>query len=510
MSIKKRVFINTMAFLWLALAVVAIVFLLLQQLQKKFSKKKKILPPGPRGLPLLGNLHMFGDNLHQDLNKIAKKHGPIMSIHFGLVPVIVASTPYAAEQFLKTHDLTFSSRPSNQVSENIFYKRKNLVSARYGPYWRNMRKLCTLQLLSSAKILAFQPMRKQELGILINFVKQAAMEHKVVDLTAKVGSLSANMSCLMIFGKKYMDEDLGEKGFKAIIQDMLHIAALPNFSDFFPFLRIFDLQGYNRRVKELAKLFDEFLERVIDEHVGESNEQKQAKDMVDTLMEILQSGAAEFEFDRRHVKAIMLDLLIASMDTSSTTIDWILTELLRHPDVMKKVQNELEQVIGKNRMVEESDLESLEYLDMVIKESNRLHPAAPLLLPHESIEDCTVDGFHIPKGSRVLINIWAIGRDPDTWVEPEKFKPERFQGSNIDLRGRHFQLLPFGSGRRSCPGLQLGLTVVRLMVAQLVHCFNWELPNGMMPKDINITEKFGLVTARAQHLMAIPNYRLHI
>lgn len=204
------------------------------------------------------------------------------------------------------------------------------------------------------------------------------------------------------------------------------------------------------------------------------------------------------------------DLLIASMDTSSTTIDWILTELLRHPNVMKKVQNELEQVIGKNRMVEESDLESLEYLDMVIKESNRLHPAAPLLLPHESIEDCTVDGFHIPKGSRVLINIWAIGRDPDTWVEPEKFKPERFQGSNIDLRGRHFQLLPFGSGRRSCPGLQLGLTVVRLMVAQLVHCFNWELPNGMMPKDIDITEKFGLVTARAQHLMAIPNYRLHI
>ncbi|PHT31954.1 hypothetical protein CQW23_28291 [Capsicum baccatum] len=393
-----------MAFLWLPLAVVAI-FLLLQKLQKKFSKKKKILPPGPRKLPLLGNLHMFGDNLHQDLNKIAKKHGPIMSIHFGLVPVIVAFTPYAAEQFLKTHDLTFSSRPSNQVSENIFYKRKNLVSARYGPYWRNMRKLCTLQLLSSAKILAFQPMRKQELGILINFVKQAAMEHKVVDLTAKVGSLSANMSCLMIFGKKYMDEDLGEKGFKAIIQDMLHIAALPNFSDFFPFLRIFDLQGYNRRVKELAKLFDEFLERVIDEHVGESNEQKQAKDMVDTLMEILQSGAAEFEFDRRHVKAIMLDLLIASMDTSLTTIDWILTELLRHPDVMKKVHNELEQVVGKNRMVEELDLESLEYLDMVIKECNRLYPAAPLLPPHESIEDCTINNFHSPKGSRVLINI---------------------------------------------------------------------------------------------------------
>ncbi|PHU00528.1 hypothetical protein BC332_30315 [Capsicum chinense] len=373
-----------MAFLWLALAVVAIVFLLLQQLQKKFSKKKKILPPGPRGLPLLGNLHMFGDNLHQDLNKIAKKHGPIMSIHFGLVPVIVASTPYAAEQFLKTHDLTFSSRPSNQVSENIFYKRKNLVSARYGPYWRNMRKLCTLQLLSNAKILAFQPMRKQERGILINFVKQAAMEHKVVDLTAKVGSLSANMSSLMIFGKKYMDEDLGEKGFKAIIQDMLHIAALPNVT---------------LRYKNDNNNF----------------------------------GFNNFGFS--NVICNMPDLLIASMDTSLTTIDRILTKLLRHPDVMKKVHNELEQVVGKNRMVEESDLESLEYLDMVIKDCNRLYPAAPLLPPHESIEDCTVNNFHSPKGSRVLINIWKIGRDSDTWVDPEKFKLERLQGSNIDLRG---------------------------------------------------------------------------
>ncbi|XP_060186303.1 cytochrome P450 71AU50-like [Lycium barbarum] len=499
-----------MDFLWLALAFFAL-FFLLQELQKKFSKKKKLkLPPGPRGLPLLGNLHMVGENLHQDLYKIAKKHGPIISMHFGLVPVIVASSPYAAEQFLKIHDLIFSSRPSNEVSEGIFYNRRNLVSAKYGPYWRNVRKLCTLQLLSNAKILAFQPMRKQELGILVNFIKQAANDRDVIDLSAKVASLSANMSCLMIFGKKYTDEDLGEKGFKGLIQDILHLAALPNVAEFFPFLRVLDLQGFSHRTKELAKLFDEFLERVIDEHVCESGAGKQANDMVDTLMGIMQSGEAEFEFDRRHVKAILLDLLIASMDTSSTTIEWILTELLRHPNVMKKLQNELEQVVGKNRMVEESDLESLEYLDMVIKESSRLHPVAPLLLPHESIEDCTVDGFHLPKGSRILINVWAIGRDPDTWVEPEMFKPERFQGSNIDLRGRHFQLLPFGSGRRSCPGLQLGLTVVRLVVAQLVHCFDWELPNGMNPNDIDMTEKFGLVTARAQHLMAIPNYRLHM
>lgn len=484
-----------MAFLLLTLVVVPLLFLLIQQLNQKFTKKK--LPPGPRGLPLIGNLHMFGENLHQDLHKISKTYGPIMSIHFGRVPVIVASSPYAAQQFLKTHDLTFASRPSNEVAETVFYNRRNLVSSNYGSYWRNMRKLCTLHLLSNAKIQSFQPMRKQEVEILVNFCKQ---EKDTIDVSAKVSSVIASMSCLMIFGKKYMDEDLGEKGFRALVQDMLCIAGMPNIAEFFPFLRVLDLQGFTRRSKELAKLFDEFLERVIDEHVCDKSSHEE-KDMVDTLIEIMQTGEAEFEFDRRHVKAILLDLLVASMDTSATTIEWILAELLRHPNVMKRLQKELEQVAGKNRMAEESDLENLEYLDMVIKESSRLHPVAPLLIPHESIEDCEVDGFHIPKGSRLLINVWTIGRDPDIWVEPEKFKPERFQGSNIDLHGRHFELLPFGSGRRSCPGLQLGLTTVRLVLAQLVHCFDWELPNGMTPKDIDMTEKFGLVTARVQHLM---------
>ncbi|KAL3339465.1 hypothetical protein AABB24_028196 [Solanum stoloniferum] len=486
---------------WLALVLVALFTYLIQEL---ICKKKKKIPPGPRGLPLIGNLHMVGKNILHDLHKIAKKYGPIMSMRLGLVPVIVASSPYAAQQFLKNHDLVFSSRPYSEVSQYIFYDQRNLVSSKYGPYWRNMRKLCTLQLLSNAKIHSFQSMRKQELEILVDFLKQ----HRgvVVDLTDKISSFSANMSCLMIFGKKYMDEDLG---INELVKETMCIAARPKLGDYIPFLGVFDLQGLSRRMKELAKPLDEFLERVIDEHLHKFSDKNQAKDIVDTLMAIMHSNEAEFEFDHRHVKAVLLDLLVASMDTSSTAVEWILSEVLRHPDVMKKLQNEMERVVGRNRMVEEMDLESLEYLDMVIKEGFRLHPVAPLLIPHESIEDCRVDDFHIRKGSRLLINVWAIGRDPNVWPEPEKFKPERFLECNIDLRGRDFQLLPFGSGRRSCPGMQLGLTIVRLLVAQLVHCFDWELPNGMIPKDVDMTEKFGLVLARAQHLMVIPkSYRL--
>lgn len=203
------------------------------------------------------------------------------------------------------------------------------------------------------------------------------------------------------------------------------------------------------------------------------------------------------------------DIFITGMDTSAAAVEWVLSELIKHPEVMKKLQKELDAVIGLDRMVEESDLDNLEYLNMVIKETFRLHPVAPLLLPHESMEDCVVDGYHIPKASRIIVNTWAIGRDPNVWAEAEKFQPERFLGSDIDLRGRNFQLIPFGSGRRGCPGLQLGMVVVRLLVAQLVHCFDWELPNGMVPSDLDMAEYFGLVTTRAEHLMAIPSYRLH-
>ena len=201
-------------------------------------------------------------------------------------------------------------------------------------------------------------------------------------------------------------------------------------------------------------------------------------------------------------------MIVAAIDTSATTIDWILTELLRHPHVMKKLQIEIKQVVGLERMVKESDLENLKYLDMVVKEGMRLHSVVPVT-QREAMEDCVIDGFNIRKGSRIMINHYAIQRDPNLWSEPEKFLPERFIGSNIDVRGRDFQLLPFNSGRRSCPAIQLGIIVVRLVVAQLVHCFDWELPNGMQPCDLDLEEHFGIVTSKEKHLMAIPTCRLN-
>ncbi|KAL7131485.1 hypothetical protein ABFS83_12G006500 [Erythranthe nasuta] len=492
-----------MAWIWILLSVIMFVYLL-QQLKKK----KKNIPPGPIGILILGHLHLLGKNPPHNLHRLARKHGPIMGLRLGFVPAVVVSSPAAAELVLKTHDLVFASRPKSAAAEYMSYEQKNIIFGPYGPYWRDMRKLCTLELLSSLRISQFQAMRAAEVRLMVDSLKVAAELGEIVDLSARVSGVNGDMNCLMIFGRKYADEDFDEKGFKAVFMEVVEITGKFNLADYFPYIGVLDLQGMNRRMKELSKIFDGFLEKIIDEHLQEKQEKKETKDFVDTMMAVMESGEAGFEFDRRHVKAVLLDLLIAGMDTSSTVVEWAISELIRHPRVMKKLQNELESTVGIDRIVEESHLNKLEYLDSVVKETLRLHPVVPLLVPHESMEDCTIDGYHIPKKSRAIVNMWAIGRDPSVWAHPETFSPERFSGSDIDLRGRDFQLVPFGSGRRTCPALQLGVVLVKIVLAQLVHCFDWELPNGVQPCDLDMSEHFGLVTSRAEPIMAIPKYRL--
>nr|GMC64162.1 cytochrome P450 CYP736A12-like [Ipomoea batatas] len=466
---------DQMAWLWTTLAVFAAVSLI-HGLVKKMKAKK--LPPGPRRLPILGHLHlMIGkNNPHRYLNKLAKQHGPIMYLRFGYVDNIIVSSPQAAQLFLKTHDLVFTNKPPNEAAKYTSYDQKNLSFSHYGPYWRNMRKLCSLELLSNHKINSFQAVRREELCYHIESLKEAAMNHVAVDLIAKVSELTADISCRMVFGKKYEIKDIDERGFKAVINEATQL----------------------------------FLERILDDHEHTGSSGQKTKDFVDIMLSIMKSGKSEFQFNREHIKSVLLDMLVASMDSSATVIEWIMSELLRHPQIMKNVQQELESKVSLDRMVEESDLEGLNYLEMVIKESFRLHPPGPLLIPRAAREDCIVDDFHIPKKARIIVNVWAIGHDPNVWTNLDKFIPERFDGSNIDYRGCNFELIPFGSGRRSCPGLQLGMVVVRLVVAQLVHCFDWELPNSMSPKELDMTEEFALVTTRAKHLVTIPNYRLHI
>ncbi|CAN6691343.1 unnamed protein product [Malus baccata var. baccata] len=440
--------------IWATLGVLALVHIL-QTCISKGKTKHKMLPPGPRGFPIFGSLHLLGKFPNRDLHQLSRKYGDIMYLRLGLVPTVVVSSPRAAELFLKTHDLVFASRPPHEGSKHISFGQRNLSFAEYGSYWRDIRKMCTLELLSNHKINSFNG-------------------RVAIDLHVKVSSLSVDMTCRMVFGKKYKDEELDERGFTAVMKEGLKLSAGPNLGDYIPCIAPLDLQGFTKKMKAINKA---------------------TKDFVDVMVAFMGSEDSDYRIERTNIKAIMLDMFAGSMDTTSTTVEWALSEVMTHPQVMKKVQKELENVVGLNRMVEESDLEKLEYLDMVVKETLRLHPVAPLLVPHAAIEDCIVDGYHVPK-------------DQSAWEDAEKFVPERFEGNNVDVRGNHFQLIPFFSGRRCCPGIQLGLTVVEFVLAQLVHCFDWELPDNMLPNDLDMTEDFGHTVSRAKHLLAIPSYRL--
>lgn len=265
----------------------------------------------------------------------------------------------------------------------------------------------------------------------------------------------------------------------------------------------------------MSKSFDVVMEQIIKDHEQDSDkDEKGQKDFVDILLALLHQPLDPQDEDgpvveRTHIKAIVMTMIIAGVDTSATTVEWVMSALLKHQRVMKKLQDELESVVGMSRKVEETDVEKLSYLDMVVKETLRLYPVAPLLVPRECREDVTVDGYCIKKKSRVIVNVWAMGRDSKVWSENvEEFCPERFSNSNVDIRGLDFRLIPFGSGRRKCPGIHLGLTTVKIVLAQLVHCFNWELPLGMSPDELDMTEKFGLAMPRTKHLLAVPTYRL--
>ncbi|KAG4109304.1 hypothetical protein ERO13_1Z049454v2 [Gossypium hirsutum] len=423
-------------------------------------------PPGPAPLPIIGNLHMLGNLPHQTLHHLGKKYGPIMSIKLGYVPTIVVSSPEATELFLK-----------------------GLAFAPYGSYWRTIRKWCTLHFLSASKIECSAPVRKEEVVSLVESVRKAVTVGETVDLSRKLGRVIEVMMCKVIFGQS-MDDKFQ---FKPLVDETMLLAGVFNLSDYLPFLAPLDFQGYRRRLKRTSNGLHAIIDKMIDEHLQGTNakEQKPYTDFFHVMVSLLNTPInpndeeQRYFIGRENIKAIMVDM--ASMVV---------------------LQQELERIVGRHRMVEESDLPKLTYLDMVIKESLRLHPVAPFLLSRESTEDITINGYFIPKKSRILVNIWSIGRDHKVWSNnAEEFFPERFKDSNIDVRGHDFQLIPFGSGRRGCPGMQLGLTTMRLIIAQLVHCFDWELPDRMLPNELDMTAKIGLTFPRANHLLANPTYR---
>jgi len=312
----------------------------------------------------------------------------------------------------------------------------------------------------------------------------------------------------MVLGKKYLHK---ETECKWMVDEWFFLNGVLNIGDSIPWLDWMDLQGYIKRMKKLSKMFDRFLEHVVDEHNGRRHLEGEsfiAKDMVDVLLEIASDPDLEVKIGREGVKAFIQDLITGGTESSAMTVEWAMSEILKKPEVFAKAAEEMDSVVGRGRWVTEQDIPSLPYVDAIVKETMRLHPVAPMLAPRQSREDTSVGGYDIPVGTRVLVSVWSIGRDPALWDAPEEFMPERFLGSKIDVKGQDFELLPFGSGRRMCPGYSLGLKVIQVSLANLLHGFSWRLPDGAAKEELSMEEIFGLSTPRKFPLEVVVHPKL--
>ncbi|KAL9329684.1 hypothetical protein ACSQ67_004687 [Phaseolus vulgaris] len=291
--------------IWLAVFAVLLSYVWLW-LWRRTNKNGKRLPPGPKGFPILGSLHLLGAKPYRDLHQLAQKYGPIMHLRLGFVPTIVVSSPHAAQLFLKTHDLIYASRPPLEVANYISWGQRNLAFAQYGSYWRSTRKMCTSELLSHAKINSFRPLREEELDLLVKHLREAAKDGAVVDVSAKVAALSADSACRMILGKKYMDQELDEMGFKAVMKELMYLAAAPNMGDYIPYIGKLDLQGLIKRMKVMRKIFDEFFDKIIDEHIQSEKGEEEVKDFVDVMLGFVGTEELGFRVEIPNIKAILL------------------------------------------------------------------------------------------------------------------------------------------------------------------------------------------------------------
>ncbi|KAK7329383.1 hypothetical protein VNO77_23546 [Canavalia gladiata] len=437
------------------------------------SKKQRNLPPGPPTLPIIGNLHHLKQPMHRTFATLSRTYGDIISLWFGSRLVVVVSSPSLFQECFTKNDIILANRPRFLAGKYIFYNYTTLGSTSYGDHWRNLRRITTIDVLSNNRLNSFLEIRRDETNRLVSKLGQDSTCHEFtkVELRPRLTEMTFNAMMRMISGKRYYGDDCDvtdveeAKQFREIITEMLSLLGANNKSDFLPLLRLFDFEDLEKRLKRIGKRADAFLQGLIEEH--RSGKHGSADTMIDHLLKL---SVSQPEYYSDHmIKGLIQAMLLAGTDTSAVTIEWVMAELLNHPEVLKKAKHEIDTQIGKDRLVDEQDVSKLPYLQNIISETLRLHPPAPLLLPHYSSEDCKIGGYNIPRDTIVLTNAWLIHRDPKLWNDPTSFKPERFE-----KEGEVNKLIAFGLGRRACPGLGLAQRTVGFTMALLIQCFEWE------------------------------------
>nr|AMO03311.1 geraniol 10-hydroxylase 2 [Primula forbesii] len=494
------------AALYLLLSFVSLLTLLSLQ---KIIKKSNKLAPGPTPLPLIGNLLKLGDKPHKSLAELAKTYGPIMSLKLGQINTIVISSSKLAKEVLQKQDISFSTRYVPSGSYALAHDQFSVGWLPVYDTWRNLRRIMNSQMFSSSRLETSLRLRHDKVRDLVNYVEGCCRRGETVDIGRATFTTSLNFLSNTLFSVDLADPNKdSSKEFKDVISNIFVDIGKPNLADYFPVLARIDPQGIKGRMEiHFGKIFQIF-DRLIDERLELRRLKKKndENDVLDSLISFIEKNSEEI--DRNHIEHLLLDVFAAGTDTTSSTVEWAMAELLRNPKILNKAKSELACEIGIGKLIKESDLNHLPYLRAIIKETLRLHPPAPLLLPRKVTCDVELCGYIVPAGAKVLVNVWAIGRDPITWPTPTVFMPERFLESDIDVRGQDFELIPFGAGRRICPGLPLAMRMINVMLGSLVNIFDWKLVEGALPSELDMEEKFGLTLQKAQPLLAIPSFHV--
>ncbi|PRQ38932.1 putative 4-hydroxyphenylacetaldehyde oxime monooxygenase [Rosa chinensis] len=474
--------------------------LLLLLLRKEINKPQKHFPPSPPKLPIIGNLHQLtqsGSSLHQNLWRLSEKYGPLMLLQLGRRPTLIISSAEAAKQTLTDNDLHCCSRPYIWGSRRLTFNYLDIAFSPYGEYWREIRKICVLEIFSAKRVQSYRSIREEEVVKMIDSISDASASSSPVNLTEKLFALMGSIIFRIVFGTSFQGHDLEHERFLRVLHDSQNMILGFSAADFFP-------PGIGWIIDRISGKHREF-----DRVSREAWEDKQEhEDTVDVLLKMIkeQTGIGAAQLGHNNIKAVLLDLFLGGVENSATTIIWAMAELATNTRVMKKAQEEIRNCIGNKRKATEIDIEQLQYLKMIVKETLRLHPPGPLVVTRETMSHFKVLSYDVDPRTTIIVNDWAISRDPEFWNDPEKFIPERFDDRSVDFKGQHFDFLPFGAGRRICPGIYMATTIMELALANLLCCFDWKVPDGMNEEDIKMEETtHGVTNSLKNPLNLVPD-----
>ncbi|PKA57448.1 Isoflavone 2'-hydroxylase [Apostasia shenzhenica] len=501
----------------------------------KWKNKKLNLPPSPPSRPITGHLHYIKRPLHQSLARLSASHGPILLLRFGTRRVLSISSAELAEECFTTNDLVFAGRPRLPSSRFSSYNHSTIPTSVHGPHWREMRRIATVEALSGHRLTFFSDVRAHETRALARALFADSSRDggfATVELPQRLFGLAMNVMMAMIVGKRYYGLEDGEeeaRGFREAVEASFSVAGASNVGDFLPgAIGWFARRRVSGLLARVHQYRDEVVQNLVEERrrkmreaeEGDEKRDRTHRTMMDALLALQQEQPDQYtdrfikaivetiimprvELTKHLNEAIMMwtSLLSAGTDTSSHTSEWAMSLLLNNPEKLEKAREEIDEIVGNGRLIEESDLTKLPYIHCILTETLRLYPVAPLLIPHQSMEDCRVGGYDIPRETMLLVNAYVIHRDPTIWPEPTKFVPERFlEAGKTTTTTTTKMMLPFGMGRRRCPGEGLATREVGLVLGTLIQCFEWR---RVGEDEVDMEEGGGITMPKAKPLQAM-------